>query len=201
MLQEKANEMLIKHDPKTMNKSTKILAPLQTSNTMGRFPQPIQSQKTLESNFGSVASPIMFQDHGMGINQGNAGQYLGGDNQTVNFNINIGLNFQSNNVTTTVQNQARESVNGKLESKVELDDLLNELDNNEVSNSQSALGIFAKSTTLDRYNRDGNSPAYPIGLSNYSQRAKGSEMSAVNETIRTDGFSHQNTMTTQTVKI
>ena len=70
------------------------------------------------------------------MNQGSGAQFNIGDNQSINFNINIGLNFQASNIKSTVQNQGNGNGNGsKLERKAELDDLLNELDNNEISNS------------------------------------------------------------------
>ena len=79
-----------------MTKSTKMLAPLNTSTTL-KAP-PMTTQKTFDSNHNTINSP-QFRNNSM-----SPARVYGDNTQSLNFNINIGLNINNGNVISTFTN-------------------------------------------------------------------------------------------------
>jgi hypothetical protein len=75
--------------------------------------------RTLDSNYGSIGSPVAFKDNS--LSPKNAYK----DN-SVNFSINIGLNFQGGNTINKIGTEGKAT--SLVERKFELDTLLNELE-------------------------------------------------------------------------
>eukprot|EP00347_Sterkiella_histriomuscorum_P009832 403339710 len=140
LLQEKANMMIMNIDPNKIDKNTKVLPPLMTSNTVNSHLKPKASHGVFSQQSGHFDLT--------GNDEGTNGKF--------NLNINIGLNIQKHQTSIITNknnnNYDEDNLANPVQRKQDLDDLLDEL-YNEVnygsprSNSGPRKSGFMKSVT------------------------------------------------------
>ncbi|CDW75392.1 UNKNOWN [Stylonychia lemnae] len=171
LLQEKAQEMIMKYDTKTMNKSTKVLPPLMTANTL------TGSQNMMKS----FKNPLLMNQSGQFEIPENIDQQTP---QAFNLSINIGVNIQNND---------SKIVTSKIDRQVDLDDLLDELDN-EVNIASPTFDYQKSSSALGKQHSKNLSPNPKLLKSGQNSRKdlRTGSIQTQGEDTKTELWSHQN---------